>query len=70
MSCTEKELFEAMDSKRMARVTCTDGQVFTGQCWAYGAIVAEEEYGVKEPCLDVGSTMLRASEIEKIEFVD
>lgn len=71
MSCTEKELFAAMDSRRIVRVVCTDGQIFTGMCWAYGAIVSEEEFGIHEPTLDVGcGTVLAASEIEKIDYME
>jgi len=70
MSCTEKELFEIMDSGREVRVTCKDGKTFTGRCWAYGAVVSEEEFGIKEPTLDVGcGTMLALSEIEKVEML-
>ena len=54
MKVTEKELFDFMDSGRNVRVTCTNGDVLVGQCWAYGAEVSEEEFGEKEPCLDVG----------------
>ena len=71
MKYTEEELFEFMDSGKKVRVTCADGQVFAGRCWAYGAVVSEEEFGISEPCLDVGcSTILQLREIEKIEFAD
>ena len=70
MSYTEKELFDYMDSRRPVRVECTDGAVFIGPCWAYGATVSEEEFGMAEPLLDVGGTTLRISDIEKIEFAD
>ncbi len=69
MKYTEKDLFDFMDLGKEVRVTCTDGKIFIGRCWAYGRIVSEEEYGIDEPCLDVGgSTLLRLSEIECIEF--
>lgn len=71
MNCTEKELFDYMDSRRAVRVTCTDGQIFTGKCWAYGTVVSGEEFGIYEPTLDIGcGTVLAASKIEKIEFAD
>jgi len=69
MKYTEKELYDFMDTQREVKVTCTDGQEFTGQCWAYCAVVCKEEYGIDEPCLDVGSTQIRSSEIEKIEVI-
>ena len=46
---TMKDLFGFMDAKRPVRVTCTDGRVFEGPCWAYGDVQNEEEYGVAEP---------------------
>ena len=47
MTVTEKEMFDFMDSRRNVRVTCTDGGVLVGQCWAYGAEVSEELFGEK-----------------------
>lgn len=70
MSCTEKEMFEAMDSRRIVRVTCVDGQIFTGMCWAYSAAVNNEDFDIPEATLEVGSIGLLQSEIEKIEYVD
>ena len=71
MRYTEKELFQFMDAGSAVRVTCTDGQVFTGPCWAHGSVVSAEEFGKAEPSLEVGcETVLFASEIEKIEVVD
>lgn len=71
MKLTEKELFDFMDSGREVRVTCTDGDLLTGRCWAYGSEVAKEEFGEDEPCLDVGcSTIVTLSQIKKIEFAD
>ena len=71
MKVTEKELFDFMDSGRNVRVTCTNGDVLVGQCCAYGAEVSEEEFGEKEPCLDVGcSTIVPLSQIDKIEYAD
>ena len=67
---TMKELFSFMDSERPVRVTCTGGKVFEGQCWAYGDVQNEEEYGIGEPSIEVQDTMLFASEIEKIEYLD
>ena len=71
MTVTEKEMFDFMDSRRNVRVTCTDGGVLVGQCWAYGAEVSEELVGEKEPCLDVGcSTIIPMSQIDRIEYAD
>ncbi len=71
MKVTEKELFDFMDSGREVRVTCTDGEVLTGECWAYGAEVSKEEFGEDEPCLDVGcSIVIPLSQIKDIEYVD
>lgn len=71
MTVTEKEMFDFMDSRRNVRVTCTDGDVLVGQCWAYGAEVSEEIFGEKEPCLDVGcSTIIPMSQIDRIEYAD
>ena len=71
MRYTEKKLFDFMDSEREVCVTCTDGQIFSGRCWAYCAVENEEEDGVFEPSLDVGpGTVLYISRIEKIEFID
>ena len=68
---TEKELFDFMDSGRDVRVTCMDGDVLIGRCWAYGAEVSKEEFGEREPCLDVGcGTIVWLSEIVKIEYAD
>ena len=55
---TMEDLFAFMDAKRPVRVTCTDGRVFEGPCWAYGDVQNEEEYGVDEPSLEVQDTML------------
>lgn len=68
MSCTEKEMFEAMDSRKVVRVTCVDGQVFTGPCWAYSAVTNQEDFDIPEATLEIGSTSLLQSEIEKIEY--
>lgn len=67
---TMEDLFAFMDAKRPVRVTCTDGRVFEGPCWAYGDVQNEEEYGVAEPSLEVEDTMLFSSEIQEIESVD
>ncbi len=70
MIYSEKQFFDFMDSGRQVLVTCDDGQKFKGRCWAYGAIYNEEEFGILEPSLQIGSTILYAGEIEKIEFVE
>lgn len=71
MKYSMEALFDFMDSRRKVKVTCTDGQVFTGLCWAYGSAQNEEEYGVAEPSLEVGpGVSFYASEIEKIEYAD
>ena len=71
MKVTEKELFDFMESGREVRVTCTDGEILEGKCWAYGAAVSSEEFDEDEPCLDVGcSTIVPLSQIKKIEYID
>lgn len=72
MSCyTEKDLFDFMDSGRTVRVTDDAGHEHVGRCWAYGAVTSEEEFGIAEPALDVGcSVVLALSEIQKIEYED
>ena len=71
MSYTEKELFEFMDSGRIVRVIDDAGTEHVGQCWAYGAVTSKEEFGIAEPALDVGcSVVLALSEIQKIEYED
>lgn len=71
MKITEKELFDFMDSDREVRVTCTDGDILTGKCWAYGAMVSKEEFGEDEPCLDVGcGTIIPLSQIKYIEYAE
>lgn len=70
MSYTEKEMFDAMDSRKVVRVSCVDGQIFTGLCWAYSAVRNQEEFDIPEATLEVGSTVLLQSEIEKIEYID
>lgn len=67
---TETDLYVAMDSEKAVRVICTDGTEFSGRCWAYGAQVSEEEFGYSEPCLDIAGTVLKLSEIVKIEYKD
>lgn len=71
MKVTEKELFDFMDSDREVRVTCADGEILEGKCWAYGAAVSGAEFGEDEPCLDVGcGTIIPLSQIKAIEYVD
>lgn len=67
---TETDLYGAMDSEKVVRVICTDGTEFSGRCWAYGTQVSEEEFGYSEPCLDIAGTILKLSEIAKIEYKD
>ena len=70
MSYQEKDLFDYMDSGRIVRVIDVDGRKYDGRCWAYSAAVSKEEFGITEPCLDIGcSTVLALSEIKNIEFV-
>lgn len=59
-----------MESGRQVRVTCKDGDVLEGQCWAYSSVTAEEELGIDEPVLDIKDYYIRASEIAKIEYCD
>jgi hypothetical protein len=71
MSYTEKELFEFMESGRTVRVTDDEGTEHVGQCWAYRTVTSEENYGIAEPTLEVGcSVVLGLSEIQKIDFAD
>ena len=70
MKYTEKDLYDFMETERVVRVTSVSGKVYTGQCWAYCAVVCEEEYGRRETRLEVGLTVLWLSEIAKIEFAD
>lgn len=71
MKYTMEKLFAFMDSGRAVSVIGTDGQTYTGRCWAYGSAENEEEYGVYEPSIDVGpGILLYASEIAHIEFAD
>lgn len=63
-------MFDAMDSRKIVRVICVDGQVFTGPCWAHSAVTNKEEFDIPEATLEVGSTILLQSEIEKIEYID
>ena len=71
MSYTEKDLFEFMDSGRLIRVTDDSGKEYVGFCWAYGRCASEEEFGIAEPTLDVGcSVVLAMSEIQRIEYAD
>ena len=71
MRYTEKDLYAYMDSDRVVRVTTDDGVAHVGRCWAYSSVASEEEFGVAEPTLEVGcSVVLALSEIQKIEYVD
>ena len=71
MSYTEKQLYEFMESQKPVKVTSVNGTVYTGLCWAYSEVVSEEDYGIAEPTLDVGcSVLLALSEIQKIEYAD
>lgn len=66
---TMEALFAFMDARRPVNVTCTDGKVFSGMCWAYSDVFNMEE-GVDEPSLEVQDTILYLHEIQKIEFAD
>lgn len=76
MKYSMDDLFGFMEAGKTVRVTDTDGQVYTGYCWAYGNIQNQEEYGVDEASLEIGPqgkgphVCLYASEIEKVEFMD
>lgn len=74
MKYSIEDLYSFMDSRRAVRVTSTSGKSYEGPCWAYSAVVNEEEDGVAEDSLEVGSggeaTVLYAREIEQIEFAD
>lgn len=70
MKYTQEELYEFMDSRRPIKVTCTDGEIFSGMCWAYSSGHNLEEEGVDEPSIEVRDTLLYLHEIEKIEYAD
>ena len=70
MKYTMKDLFDFMESEKHVKVTCTDGKIFSGRCWAYSDVCNMEENGVDEPSLEVGSTMIYQSEIQSIEYID
>ena len=69
MNYTQKELFEFMNSERPVKVTCTDGEIFSGRCWAYSAGENLEEDGIDEPSLEIENTMLYLHEIKKVEYM-
>ena len=70
MKYTLKDLFDFMESGRYVRVTCTDGKIFRGRCWAYSSIQNMEEDGIDEPSLEVQDTILYLSEIQTIEYLE
>ena len=70
MSYSLKDLFDFMESGRPVKVTCTDGKVFQGRCWAYSSVTNLEEDGIDEPGLEVGNTMLYLSEISIVDYLD
>lgn len=70
MKYSMKDLFDYMETGREVKVTCTDGKVFSGKCWAYSDVSNMEEDGIDEPSLEVGSTMIYQSEIQSIEYID
>ena len=70
MKYTLRDLFDFMESGRPVKVTCTDGKVFQGRCWAYSRVQNMEEDGIDEDSLEVESTMLYLSDISVIEYMD
>ena len=71
MKYTAEDIFLYMESGRIVRVTDVDGRVHLGQCWAYGSVQSECDYGIREPTLDIeGYLILALSEIEKFEYAD
>ena len=70
MKYSMKELFDFMESERRVKVTCTNGKSFSGRCWAYSDVCNMEEYGINEPSIEIGSTMIYQSEIQSIEYID
>lgn len=74
MRYTESDLFDFMktsDSGKKVEITTEDDKKFIGSCWAYSATQCREEYGVDEPCLEVGpGLIISASEIKKIDIID
>lgn len=70
MKYSTKELFDFMESGRQVKVTCIDGKIFSGRCWAYSDVVNMEEDGIDEPSLEVESTLIYQSEIQSIEYID
>ena len=67
---TMEDLFSFMDARKPVKVTCTDGKVFSGMCWAYSDAFNMEEEGIDEPSLEVCDTMLYLSDVDKIEYAD
>ena len=70
MKYSQKDLFDFMESGKQVKVTCTDGKTFAGRCWAYSTVQNMEEDGIDEPSLEIGSTMIYLSEIDKIEYTE
>ncbi len=58
-----------MESQIPVRVIAIDGQVFEGQCWAYSADIAIEEYGFEEAFLEISGVVLLQTEIKEIQYI-
>lgn len=70
MKYSMKDLFDFMESGKQVKVTCHDGSVFQGRCWAYSDVCNLEEDGIDEPSLEVQDTVVYLSGILTIEYVD
>lgn len=70
MKYSLKDLFDFMESEKVVKVTCLDGKIFQGRCWAYSSVQNLEEDGVDEPSLEVQDTVLYLSDIQTIEYAD
>jgi small nuclear ribonucleoprotein (snRNP)-like protein len=70
MKYTLKDLFDFMESGRPVKVTCKDGKIFQGRCWAYSSVQNMEEDDIDEPSLEVQDTILYLSEIQTIEYLE
>lgn len=69
MKYTMRDLYDFMDAGRPVKVTCTDGQIFTGLCWAYYDVIDMRDSDIEEPYLEVQDTALRLNKIDRIEFI-
>lgn len=70
MKYTMQDLFRFMESGKPVKVTCTDGKIFSGRCWAYSDSYNNEADGIDEPSLEVGNITIYLSEIQSIEYLD